>query len=122
MGWQALEQWGHDVTRIEPLAGGVANQVWSVRVNGQLAVGRLGARSDADLAWETDLLRHLDREGLAVPVPIASPRALAVTVLHQLSPNVISSQPNTITEKARLPPKKTIARLAGRESRAASGM
>jgi len=27
-----------------------------VRVGGQLAVGRLGARSDADLAWETGLL------------------------------------------------------------------
>ena len=63
VGWEALEQWGDDVARVEPLAGGVANEVWSVRVNGQLAVGRLGARSDADLAWETDLLRHLDREG-----------------------------------------------------------
>jgi Ser/Thr protein kinase RdoA (MazF antagonist) len=33
-------------------------------------VGRLGTRSDADLAWETELLRHLDRGGLTVPVPI----------------------------------------------------
>jgi Ser/Thr protein kinase RdoA (MazF antagonist) len=71
MGWEALEQWG-DATRVEPLAGGVANQVWSVRVRGQLAVGRLGTRSDADLAWETDLLQHLDAEGLEVPVPIAT--------------------------------------------------
>ena len=70
MGWGALRQWGEDVARIELLAGGVANDVWSVRVNGHLAVARLGARSDADLAWETELLRHLDREGLAVPVPI----------------------------------------------------
>jgi Ser/Thr protein kinase RdoA (MazF antagonist) len=44
--------------------------VWSVRINGQLAVGRLGRRSDADLAWETELLQYLDREGLTVPVPI----------------------------------------------------
>jgi Ser/Thr protein kinase RdoA (MazF antagonist) len=44
--------------------------VWRVRVNGRVAVGRLGIRSDADLAWETELLRHLDREGLTVPVPI----------------------------------------------------
>ena len=58
-----------DVARIEPLAGGVANDVWSVRANGHL-VGRLGARSDADLAWETELLQHLDREGLTVPAPI----------------------------------------------------
>jgi Ser/Thr protein kinase RdoA (MazF antagonist) len=70
VGWEALEQWGDEVARIEPLAGGVANDVWSVRVDEQLAVGRLGARSDADLAWETDLLHYLDREGLTVPVPI----------------------------------------------------
>src|SRR3954453_21904574 len=70
MGWEALEQWGDDVARMEPLAGGVANEVWSVRVNGQLAVGRLGRRSDADLAWGTELLQHLARNGMAVPVPI----------------------------------------------------
>lgn len=70
MGWEALDQWGGDVARIERLAGGVANDVWSVRVSGQLAVARRGVRSDADLAWETELLVHLDREGLSVPVPI----------------------------------------------------
>jgi Ser/Thr protein kinase RdoA (MazF antagonist) len=71
MGWEALEQWGDDVARLEPLAGGVGvNQVWRVRVNGHLAVGRLGHRRDGDLAWETDLLRHLDRQGMTVPVPI----------------------------------------------------
>src|SRR4051795_1539357 len=71
VGWEALDQWGDDVARIEPLAGGVGvNQVWRVRVNGHLAVGRLGTRSDADLSWETDLLRHLDRAGMRVPVPI----------------------------------------------------
>lgn len=70
VGWEALGQWGDGVARIAPLAGGVANDVWSVRVDGRLAVGRLGTRSDADLAWETALLRHLDRAGLTVPVPI----------------------------------------------------
>ncbi len=70
MGWEALEQWGGEAARIERLAGGVANEVWSVRVNGEVAVGRLGARTDADLAWETDLLQHLDCEGVTVPVPI----------------------------------------------------
>jgi Ser/Thr protein kinase RdoA (MazF antagonist) len=70
VGWETLGQWGDDVIRIEPLTGGVANDVWSVRIDGQLAVGRRGTRSDADLAWETELLRHLDREGLPVPVPI----------------------------------------------------
>lgn len=70
MGWEALGQWGDDVARVERLSGGVANDVWSVRIGGQLAVGRLGKRSDADLAWETGLLQHLDRNGLTVPVPI----------------------------------------------------
>ena len=70
MGWDVLAQWGDDIARIAQLAGGVANDVWSLRVNGHRAVGRLGARSDADLAWETKLLQHLDREGLTVPLPI----------------------------------------------------
>src|ERR1700761_9703962 len=71
VGWEVLEQWGDDAVRVEPLTGGVGvNEVWSVRVHGHLAVGRLGRRSDADLAWETGLLRHLDREGMTVPVPI----------------------------------------------------
>ncbi|ULH17930.1 phosphotransferase (plasmid) [Deinococcus sp. KNUC1210] len=68
--WEALGQWGDDAIRLEPLTGGVANDVWSVRVNGRLAVGRLGTRSDADLAWESELLQHLDRHGLTVPTPI----------------------------------------------------
>lgn len=70
VGWDALAQWGDDAVRVERLADGVANDVWSVRVNGHLAVGRLGTRRAADLTWETNLLAHLDREGLAVPVPI----------------------------------------------------
>ncbi len=71
VGWEALEQWGDDVLRGEPLTGGAGvNEVWSLRVNGHRAVGRLGRRSDADLAWETSLLQHLHREGMAVPAPI----------------------------------------------------
>ncbi|MFJ6324146.1 MULTISPECIES: phosphotransferase [unclassified Rhizobium] len=70
MGWEALRQWDEGAVRIEPLAGGVANDVWSVRIRGQVAVGRLGQRSDADLAWETKLLQYLDREGMTVPVSI----------------------------------------------------
>jgi Ser/Thr protein kinase RdoA (MazF antagonist) len=70
VGWEALGHWGEDADRIEPFAAGVANDVWSVRVNGQLAVARLGNRTDADLAWETELLHHLDRGGMTVPVPI----------------------------------------------------
>lgn len=70
MGWDALDQWGDDVARLERFPTGVANEVWRVRVAGRLAVARLGHRRDADLAWETQLLRHLDRAGMSVPVPI----------------------------------------------------
>lgn len=71
VGWDALGQWGDDATRIEPLtAGAGANEVWTVRVHGVLAVARLGRRSEADLAWEASLLQHLDRHGLTVPMPI----------------------------------------------------
>ncbi|MEJ3651860.1 phosphotransferase [Actinomycetes bacterium KLBMP 9759] len=71
MGWDALERWGDDVVRGDPLTGGVGvNEVYLVHVDGIVAVGRLGRRSDADLAWETGLLQHLDREGMTVPVPI----------------------------------------------------
>lgn len=70
MGWEALGQWGEGTARIERLTGGSANDVWSVRVAGRLAVGRLGTRSAPDLTWEAELLRHLDDHGLAVPVPI----------------------------------------------------
>jgi len=70
MGWEVLGQWGEDAVRIERLTGGVANDVWSVRVHGQIAVGRLGRRTDADLAWETELIQYLDSEGMHVPVPI----------------------------------------------------
>jgi Ser/Thr protein kinase RdoA (MazF antagonist) len=70
MGWEALAQWGDDIVRIDRLRDRVAHEVWSVRVKGQLAVARHSGRSDADLAWETELLQHLDREGLTVPLPI----------------------------------------------------
>ncbi len=33
--------------------------MWSVLVDGQRAVGRLGSRADADLAWETELMSHI---------------------------------------------------------------
>jgi Ser/Thr protein kinase RdoA (MazF antagonist) len=70
MGWDALAYWGKDVARLEPLAGGSSNDVWSVRIDGRLAVARLGKRSDADLAWEAELLQYLEGNGLSVPTPI----------------------------------------------------
>ena len=49
VGWEALDQWDDDVARIERFQTGVANDLWSVRVNGQLEVGRLGRRSDTGI-------------------------------------------------------------------------
>ncbi len=66
MSWAALEAWG-DAVRVERLSGGVANDVWSVRLDGRQVVGRLGRRSEADLAWEGALLQHLDRAGSRCP-------------------------------------------------------
>jgi hypothetical protein len=45
MGGEALKQWGDDVARVEPLTGGVANQVCSVRMKGgsRSVVSALGA-------------------------------------------------------------------------------
>lgn len=70
MEWEQLKHWGDNAVQVEPLSGGVANDVWSVRVDGKRAVGRKGKRSDADLDWETKLLNFLHDEGIAVPVPI----------------------------------------------------
>lgn len=70
MSWDALSAWGDSATRMERLTGGVANDVWSLRIDGQLAVGRIGKRSDADLAWEANLLQYLEHHGFAVPTPI----------------------------------------------------
>ena len=70
MGWEALGLWGNDAVRVERLKGGVANDIWSVRIGGELAVARLGKRGDADLAWEAELLQHLERNGLTVPAPL----------------------------------------------------
>ena len=70
MGWESLELWGADAKRMKRLTGGTCNDVWSVHINGRIAVARLGTRNDADLAWEADLLQHLDRNGLSVPVSI----------------------------------------------------
>lgn len=71
--WKMLGEWGKNVTRIKSLKrgeGGVVNDVWSVRIDGKLAVARLGNRSDADLDWEAKLLQFLDQQGFSVPTPI----------------------------------------------------
>lgn len=60
MGWEALGLWGENVVRVEPLAGGVANDVWSVRIRGTRAVGRLSGRARR-LRPALSLSQHLGR-------------------------------------------------------------
>jgi hypothetical protein len=132
-GWEALEQWGDDVVRIEPLTGGVGvDEVWSVRVGGHLAVGRLGQRSDADLAWETGLLRHLDRADRPRPKPtgVASPAPCASCIGSRpgwpqrpgwrSSIGLLRAEKGTRVDLGAMPPEGVVrcraawARLAGR--------
>src|SRR5919107_6088379 len=113
VGWEALGQWGEDVARIGPLAGGVANDVWSVRVNGHLAVGRLGARSDADLGWETGLLQHLDREGLTVPVPIPTTDGRLFAAGLVVMTYVEGRPPETVADWRRRGPRRRSVRRRG---------
>lgn len=40
MGWEALKQWGGNAVRLEQLTGGMANEVWSVRLGGRPLLGR----------------------------------------------------------------------------------
>lgn len=86
MTWDALALWGPDAVRLERLTGGIANDIWRVRVNGRIAVGRLGKRTDEDLAWEAGLLQHLQHNGMAVPAPIPTadgrPFANGLTVME----------------------------------------
>ena len=72
MRWGALDQWGGDVARIEPLTGGVGvNGLWSVRVNRRTSPSVASANAATPTSpWETELSRHLDREGMMLPVPI----------------------------------------------------
>lgn len=72
MSWEHLKLWHKEAERLEPLIGGVANDVWSVKLGDTIAVARLGTRPDKDLAWETNLLCFLAQNGLNVPKPIPS--------------------------------------------------
>lgn len=85
MGWHNLKHWHADAEVLEPLTGGVANDVRKVRLGEIIAVARLGTRSDADLNWETSLLAFLDENGLGVPraIPTLDGRMFAegLTVL-----------------------------------------
>ena len=70
MGWEALDQWGDDVARIEPLRAELASTRCGACASTGSSRSVARRRSDADLSWETALLRHLDGEGMTVPVPI----------------------------------------------------
>lgn len=77
MGWEMLKEWGAEIVRVDPLAGGAPKDVQTAYFDERNAVARLRSRSDADLLWETDLLRYLARNGFAVPIPIPTPEGRA---------------------------------------------
>ena len=62
MSWELLKQWGNSATQVEPLLVAWPTMS-SVRIDGKLAVGRLGTRSNADLDWEMNLLAYLNQNG-----------------------------------------------------------
>src|SRR5215468_5371811 len=71
--WEALKRWGDNVVRCEPFTGGAGvNGCGACALTGTSRSLVFGQRCDADLGWETNLLRHLHREGMPVPVPIAT--------------------------------------------------
>ena len=102
MGWESLAAWGPRVERGERLTGGAANDVWTVRLGDRLAVGRLGRRSDDDLAWETDLLVHLDAAGLTVPTPIPTPDGRGFVDGLTITPWVDGGSPRSDTDWRRV--------------------
>jgi Ser/Thr protein kinase RdoA (MazF antagonist) len=102
MGWDALKLWGADTTRIEPLTGGSSNDVWSIRLGNRRAVARLGTRDDADMAWEVELLQHLDRNGLTVPVPIPTMDGRLFVDGLMVMPFLDGGQPQTSSDWLRV--------------------
>lgn len=58
------------LTPVRRLAGGARNAVWLAQLANRTVVIRRSTRPQAALEWEFDLLRHLDRNGIAVPLPI----------------------------------------------------
>ena len=70
VGWDALRLWGDDVLASNGSPAASPTTCGACASTGSSRSVVSVARSDADLAWETELLQHLDREGLTVPVPI----------------------------------------------------
>ncbi len=67
---RALRTWNPDVRLGDCLGGGFRNDVREVRIAGRRYAARLSPRPAATIAWELDLLAHLAKNGLRVPLPI----------------------------------------------------
>jgi Ser/Thr protein kinase RdoA (MazF antagonist) len=65
-----VARWGGNVVVEAVPSEGVRNEVAAVRVDDRLAVALRSRRSEASLDWELDLVEHLDRCGVVVPVPL----------------------------------------------------
>jgi Ser/Thr protein kinase RdoA (MazF antagonist) len=64
-----LAAWGKPVV-VGQLGGGNRNAVMEIRLRDERLVARRSRRTPASLDWEADLLDHLARHGLRVPVPV----------------------------------------------------
>ena len=67
---RSLAAWGGGARIGERLGGGYRNHVREVRLDGRRFAGRLSLRPAPAIAWELDLLDHLRRVGLRVPLPL----------------------------------------------------
>lgn len=71
---------------VEPAAGGHRNEVWYGLLDGTAVAVRRSKRSAASLAWELDLIGHLDTLGFRVPAIVAADdgrRSVAGVVVQQ---------------------------------------
>lgn len=69
---QLLRNWSANAHVEARLPGGARNDVRAVRIGGRRYVARKSFRSEAAIAWEVDLLLHLQTCGLRVPRPLES--------------------------------------------------
>jgi Ser/Thr protein kinase RdoA (MazF antagonist) len=67
-----LKPWNSGAIVERRLPGGTRSAVWAVSICGRRYVARQTRRSEEDLVWELDLLRHLKACGLRVPRPLAA--------------------------------------------------
>ena len=70
VGWKALEQWARTSLASSRSPAGSPTRCGACTSTGRSQSVVSAPAATLSLAWETNLLGHLHREGLTVPVPI----------------------------------------------------